>query len=62
MPTIISDNVLEWKLREMARKSGKKYEPEPTNPYAKLNEDELKHQQSLINEVLEQSKLKEIDN
>jgi hypothetical protein len=62
MPTIISDNVLEWKLREMARKSGKKYESEPTNPYAKLNKDELKHQQSLINEVLNQSKSKEIDN
>ena len=62
MPTIISDNVLEWKLREMARKSGKKYEPEPINPYAKLNDDELNHQQSLINDVLNQSKSKEIDN
>jgi hypothetical protein len=57
MPTVIGANATEWKMREMARRAGKKYETEPTNPFANLNEDELEEQQSLLNEAIEQTKI-----
>ena len=35
MPTVTGANVTEWKMREMARRAGKKYEPEgKKNMYA----------------------------
>jgi len=44
MPTITGANATEWKMREMARRAGKKYETEPVNPYAKtlLNKQKQK--------------------
>jgi len=38
MPTVTSANIAEWKMREMARRAGKKYEPDgPKNPYADMD-------------------------
>ena len=58
MPTVIGDNVLEWKMKEMARRAGKKYEPEPTNPFANLSKDELKAQKSMLKDAIKQTKTK----
>ena len=41
----------------MARRAGKKYETESTNPFANLSEDELNEQQSLLNQAIEQTKI-----
>jgi hypothetical protein len=57
MPTITGANATEWKMREMARRAGKKYETEPINPFANLSEDELNEQQSLLNQAIEQTKI-----
>jgi hypothetical protein len=57
MPTVIGANATEWKMREMARRAGKKYETESTNPFANLSEDELNEQQSLLNQAIEQTKI-----
>jgi len=56
MPTITGDNALEWKMKEMARRAGKKYEPEPINPFAGLSKEELKAQNKLIKEAKKESK------
>jgi len=58
MPTVISDNVLEWKMKEMARRAGKKYEPESINPFANLSKDELKAQKSMLKDAIKQTKTK----
>ena len=58
MATITGDNALEWKMREMARKAGKKYEPESTNPFAGMDKTQLKEQKSLIKEAKEANKEK----
>ena len=42
MPTITGDNALEWKMKEMARRAGKKYEPETKNPFQGMTKEELK--------------------
>ena len=59
MPTVIGDNALEWKMKEMARRAGKKYEPEVVNPYQGLSKDELKAQKALLKDAMKV--IKEID-
>ena len=55
MPTVTGQNVLEWKIKEMARRAGKKYEPEkPKSMYEGMSAEELKKHQEEI-----QSRLKE---
>ena len=57
MPTITGDNALEWKMKEMARRAGKKYVPEqPSNPFAGLDKKALKEQKTLIKEAKKASK------
>jgi len=57
MPTITGDNALEWKMKEMARRAGKKYEPaQPSNPFQGLSKDELKAQNKLIKEAKKETK------
>jgi len=57
MPTITGDNALEWKMKEMARRAGKKYEPEqPSNPFQGMSKDELKAQNKLIKEAKKETK------
>ena len=58
MPTVTSDNVIEWKMKEMARRAGKKYEPETKNPFQGLSKDELKAQNKLIKEAKKATKEK----
>jgi len=58
MATITGDNALEWKMREMARKAGKKYEPESTNPFKGMDKTQLKEQKSLIKEAKKANKEK----
>lgn len=59
MATVTGDNVLEWKMKEMARRAGKKYEPEGTpNPYAGMDKKELKAQKSLMKEAKKAGKSK----
>ena len=59
MATITGDNALEWKMKEMARKAGKKYEPEqPSNPFAGMDKIQLKEQKSLIKEAKKANKEK----
>jgi len=53
MPTLTSATVHEWKLKEMARRAGKKFEPEkPANPYEGMTKEELKAQKALIKAAL----------
>ena len=53
MATITGDNALEWKMREMARKAGKKYEPEqPSNPFEGMSKTQLKEQKAMLKEAL----------
>ena len=59
MPTVIGDNALEWKMKEMARRAGKKYEPEVVNLYQGLSKDELKAQKALLKDAMKE--IKEID-
>ena len=62
MPTVTSANIAEWKMKEMARRAGKKYEPEPTNPFANLSKEELKAQKALLKSASKEiKKSKEID-
>jgi hypothetical protein len=57
MPTITGDNALEWKMKEMARRAGKKFEPEqPSNPFTGLSKEELKAQNKLIKEAKKEAK------
>jgi hypothetical protein len=51
MPTVIGDNVLEWKMKEMARRAGKKYEPESSNPFQGLDKNQIKEQSKLLKEA-----------
>lgn len=52
MPTVTSANIAEWKMKEMARRAGKKYEPDaPKNPFAGLGKDEIKAQSKLLKEA-----------
>jgi len=58
MPTITGDNALEWKMKEMARRAGKKYEPEQPNPFAGLDKKALKEQKTLMKQAKKASKEK----
>ena len=52
MPTVTGANVTEWKMKEMARRAGKKYEPEqPSNPFQGLKKEEIKAQSKLLKEA-----------
>ena len=46
-------------MKEMARRAGKKYEPEVVNPYQGLSKDELKAQKALLKDAMKE--IKEID-
>ena len=56
MPTVTGANVTEWKMKEMARRAGKKYEPETANPFVGLDKKELKEQKSLMKQAKKESK------
>ena len=56
MATITGDNALEWKMKEMARRAGQKYEPETKNPFEGMDKKELKAQKALIKEAKKASK------
>ena len=58
MPTVTGATVAEWKMKEMARRAGQKYEPESTNPYANLSQDELKAQKLMLKDAIKQTKTK----
>ena len=58
MPVITGANAEEWKLKEMARRAGKKYEPEVKNPFQGMSKDELKAQKSLMKEAKKSDKKK----
>lgn len=51
MPTVTGDNVIEWKMKEMARRAGKKFEPETKNPFQGLGKEEIKAQSKLLKEA-----------
>jgi len=52
MATVTGANVIEWKMKEMARKAGVKYEPEgKANPFAGMDKAQLKEQKSLIKQA-----------
>jgi len=55
MATIIGSNAAEWKLRELARRAGRKYEvDEPKNPFANMSKKDLLTQKALINAALDE--------
>jgi hypothetical protein len=55
MPTITGSNALEWKMREMARKAGKKFEAEePINPFENMSKKDLLIQKALIDAALDE--------
>ena len=56
MATVTGDNVLEWKMKEMARKAGKEYQPEVKNPFSGMDKAQLKEQKSLIKQAKKESK------
>jgi len=54
MPTLTGSNVLEWKMKELAKRAGKKYEPDqPKSIYDGMTADELKKHQDEIKSLLE---------
>lgn len=54
MPTVTSHNREEWILKEMARRAGRKYEPEqPKSIYDGMSSEELKKHQDEIKSLLE---------
>ena len=58
MPTVTGANVTEWKMKEMARRAGKKYEPEQPNPFKGMDKEQLKEQKTLIKQAKKASKEK----
>jgi hypothetical protein len=49
MPTVTSHNREEWILREMARRSGKKYEPEEKKSiYDTMDAKEIKEHETML--------------
>ena len=59
MATVTGANVTEWKMKEMARRAGVKYEPEgKANPYAGMDKDQLKEQKTLIKQAKKEAKQK----
>jgi hypothetical protein len=55
MPTVTSHNREEFILREMARRAGRKYEPDdkPKSIYEGMTSEELKKHQDEIKSLLE---------
>ena len=52
MASIIGSNATEWKMKEMARRAGKKFEPEaPANPFVGLDKSQIKEQKALLKEA-----------
>ena len=51
MATVTGANVLEWKMKEMARKAGKKYEPETPNPFKGMDKAQLKEHKTLMKQA-----------
>ena len=52
MAVVTGANVTEWKMKEMARRAGVKYEPEgKANPFAGMDKAQLKEQKSLMKEA-----------
>ena len=58
MPTVTGANVTEWKMKEMARRAGVKYEPETKNPFSGMDKAELKEQKTLIKQAKKEAKQK----
>ena len=57
MAVVTGANVTEWKMKEMARRAGVKYEPEgKANPFAGMDKAQLKEQKSLMKEAKKESK------
>ena len=58
MPVVTGSNALEWKMREMARRAGQKYEPEkPSNPFEGMSKEQLKEQKAFIKEAKKELKI-----
>jgi hypothetical protein len=57
MPTVTGANVTEWKMKEMARRAGVKYEPEgKANPFKGMDKEQLKEQKTLMKAAKKESK------
>ena len=57
MAVVTSSNIAEWKMKEMARRAGKKYEPEqPSNPFQGLDKTQIKEQSKLLKEAKKELK------
>jgi hypothetical protein len=53
--TIIGANAAEWKLRELARRAGKKFEPEEAiNPFENMSKKDLLIQKALLLSALDE--------
>jgi len=55
MASIIGANATEWKIKEMARRSGKPV-PKPSNMYEEMSKNELKQHQDLLNKAISREK------
>ena len=55
MATIIGANAIDWKIKELARRSGKPV-PKPSNMYEEMSQNELKKHQALLKEALSSEK------
>jgi hypothetical protein len=56
MPTVTGATIAEFKMREMARRAGQKYEPEVSNPFSGLSKEELKEQRNFLKEARKELK------
>ena len=56
MATVTGSNVLEWKMRELARRAGKKYEPDaPKSIYDGMSAKELKEHKDMLSAAMKDS-------
>ena len=63
MPTVTSHNRQEWIMKEMAKRAGKKYEPEAKkNMYQGMSAAELKEHKAMLESALKEPKEKKEDN
>ena len=54
MATVIGANREEWILREMARRAGRKYEPdEPKSIYDNMDANEIKEHETMLQKAKE---------
>lgn len=54
MATVIGANREEWILREMARRAGRKYEPEAKqNMYANMSAEQMQEHEAMLEEAKE---------